>query len=131
MLHPVGQGWWEEVFISLLQVSASASPSGRRALSLLQHGVLPTGDRPPQTSPAWSFPRAAVLHKQLQRGSLPQPSFRHKHSSLGGVPQGQKPCQQTCSYVGSSLYGSTDLSRSVFQHGLSLRPQPSSDIHLL
>jgi len=48
-----------------------------------------------------------------------------------GPPQGHKPCQQTCSGVGSSLHGATGPGRSLLQHGLPTRSQPPSDIHLL
>jgi len=50
------------------------------------------GDRPPLTAPAWVLPTGC------------SPSGID-HSSLG-PPWGHKPCQQTCSNMGSSLHGS-------------------------
>jgi len=48
-----------------------------------------------------------------------------------GPPQGHKPCQQTCSGVGSSLHGSAGPARSLLQHGVPTGSQPPSGIHLL
>jgi len=48
-----------------------------------------------------------------------------------GPPRGHKPCQQTCSSVGSSLHGSTGPGRSLLQHGLPTGSQSPSGIHLL
>jgi len=49
-------------------------------------------------------------------GSLPWRQSSVNCSSVG-PPQGHKPCQQTCSSVGSSLHGSTGSGRSLLQHG--------------
>jgi len=69
------------------------------------------------SAPAWgpvlhellqreSFPWAAALHKLPQRGSLPTGcSPSGTGGSSVGPPQGHKPCQQTCSGVGSSPRG--------------------------
>jgi len=46
-------------------------------------------------------------------------------------PRSHKPCQQTCSSVGSSLHGSTGPGRSLLQHGLPTGSQLPSGIHLL
>ena len=35
----------------------------------------------------------------------------------GSLPRGHKPCQQTCSGVGSSFHGSAGPARSLLQHG--------------
>ena len=48
-----------------------------------------------------------------------------------GPPWGHKPCQQTCSGVGSSLHGSAGPARSLLQHGLPMGSQLPSGIHLL
>jgi len=48
-----------------------------------------------------------------------------------GLPWGHKPCQQTCSGVGSSLHGCAGPGRSLLQHGVSTGPQLPSGIHLL
>jgi len=48
-----------------------------------------------------------------------------------GSPWGHKPCQQTCSGMGSSLHGSAGPGRSLLQHGLPTGSQPPSGIHLL
>ena len=48
-----------------------------------------------------------------------------------GPPQGHKPCQQTCSSMGSSLHGATGLGRSMFQHGHSIGSQLPLGIPLL
>jgi len=50
-----------------------------------------------------SLPRAAALHELPQHGS---------------PPQGHKPCQQTCSSVGSSIHGSTGPGRSLLWRGV-------------
>jgi len=51
-------------------------------------------------------------------------------SSVGPL-WGHKPCQQTCSSMGSSLHGSTGPSRSLLQHGIPTRSQPPLGMHLL
>jgi len=51
--------------------------------------------------------------------------------SSAGPPRGHKPCQKTCSGVGSSLYGSAGPGRSLLQHGLPTGSQLPSGIHLL
>jgi len=48
-----------------------------------------------------------------------------------GPPWGHKPCQQTCSGVGSSLHRSAGPGRNLLQHGLPMGSQPPSGIHLL
>jgi len=48
-----------------------------------------------------------------------------------GSPRGRKPCQETCSSVGSSLHGSTSPGRILLQHGIPMGSQPPSGIHLL
>jgi len=48
-----------------------------------------------------------------------------------GPPRGHKPCQKTCSGVGSSLHGSTGPGRTLLQCGLPTGSQPPSGIHLL
>jgi len=52
------------------------------------------------------------------------------YSSVGS-PQGHKPCQQTCSCVGSSLHGSPGPGRSLLQCGIPTGSQLPSGIHLL
>jgi len=48
-----------------------------------------------------------------------------------GHPRDHKPCQQTCSGVGSSLHGSAGPARSLLQHGLPTGSLLPSDIPLL
>jgi len=48
-----------------------------------------------------------------------------------GPPRGHKPCQQTCSDVGSSLHGSTGPGRSLLQLRLLTESQLPSGIPLL
>ena len=48
-----------------------------------------------------------------------------------GHPQGHKPCQQTCSGMGSSLPRSTGPGRNLLQLGIPMGSHPSSDIYLL
>jgi len=48
-----------------------------------------------------------------------------------GSPRGQKPCQQTCSGVGSSLHGSTRPATSLLQHGLPTGSHPPLGTHLI
>jgi len=48
-----------------------------------------------------------------------------------GPPQGHKPCQQTCSNMGSSLHRSTDPGRSLLQRRVPTGSQPHLGIHLL
>jgi len=79
-----------------------------------------------------SFPRAAALHKLPQRRSLPTGcSPSGTGCSSVGPPWGHKPCQQSCSGVGSSLHGSAGPDRSLLQRGLPTGSQPPSGIHLL
>jgi len=63
-----------------------------------------------------SFPWAAALHKLPQRGSLPRGAVLQEQAAPVS-PWGYKPCQQTCSGVGSSLHGSAGLDRSLLQCG--------------
>jgi len=60
-----------------------------------------TGDSSPQTAPAW-VPSTGFISSGTGCSSV-------------GPPQGHKPCQQTCSGMGSSLHGSTDPGRSLLQ----------------
>jgi len=79
-----------------------------------------------------SFPRAAVLHELPQCGSVPTGcSPSGAGCSSVGPPRGHKPCQQTCSGVGSSLHGSGSPGRSLLQRGLPVGSQLPSGIHLL
>jgi len=71
-----------------------------------------------------SFPQAAALHKLPQCGSFRNRLFQRES------PWGHKPCQKTCSDVGSSLHGSTGPGRSLLQRGLPTGSQPPSGIHL-
>jgi len=57
-------------------------------------------------------------------------SFRNRLLQRGS-PQGHKPCQQTCSSVGSSLHGSVGPGRSLLQCELPMGLQLPSGIHLL
>jgi len=68
-----------------------------------------------------SFPQAAALHKLPQRGSLPMEcSPSGTGCSCVSPPQGHKPCQQTCSSVGSSLHRSADPGRCLLQGGVPM-----------
>jgi len=78
-----------------------------------------------------SFPRAAALHELPQRVSLPRGAVLQEQAAPAWVPKGSKPCQQTCSGVGSSLHGSAGPGRSLPQCGLPTGSQPPSGIHLL
>jgi len=101
-------------------------------LPLLQREIPLRGDSSPQTSPKRVLPTGC-------RSSQTAPAWV---SSLGCSPSGtgcssigpswgHKPCQQTCSSMGSSLHGSTGPDRSLLQHGLPTGSQPTSGIHLL
>jgi len=71
-----------------------------------------------------SFPRAAALHELPQRGSLPTGCSPSGTScSSMSPPRRHKPCQQTCSGMGSSLHGSTGPGRSLLQPGLPMGSQ--------
>jgi len=48
-----------------------------------------------------------------------------------GLPRGHKPCQHTCSGMGSSLHGSAGPARSLLQRELPMGSQPPSGIHML
>jgi len=64
------------------------------------------------------FPWAAILHNLLQCGSFPCGAVPSGTGcSSVGPPLRHKPCQQTCSGVGSSLHGSAGPGRSLLQHG--------------
>ena len=52
-------------------------------------------------------------------------------TSVVGPPQGHKPCQQTCSSMGSSPYGAPGPARSLLQCGLPTGSQTPLGIHLL
>ena len=86
------------------------------SLPLLQRGVSPSGDSSPRSSPTWVLP------------------MRCSPSGTGcssmGPPQGHKPCQQTCSRVGSSFHGATGPARSLLQCKLPKGSQPASGILL-
>jgi len=76
-----------------------------------------------------SFPWAAPLHKLPQHGSLPTGcSPSGTGCSSMGPPRGHKPCQQTCSGVGSSPHGPTGPGRNLLQHRLPTGSQPPSGI---
>jgi len=115
-------------------VSATASSSGGGLLTFCP------------CSSVRSLPQETVLHKLLQCESflkaaalheLPQwvPSTGCSPSGTGcssvGPPQGHKPCQQTCSGMGSSLHESAGPGRSLLQRGLPTGSQLPSGIHLL
>jgi len=70
------------------------------------------------TAPVWVLPRGAVLQEGTGCSSV-------------GPPWGHKPCQQTCSSVGSSLHGATGPARSLLQTELLMGSQPPSGILLL
>jgi len=76
-----------------------------------------TGDSSPQTSLTWVLPT----------GCSPSGTG----CSTMGPPRGHKPCQQTCSSVGSSLHGSAGPGRILLQRRLPTGSQPPSGIHLL
>ena len=48
-----------------------------------------------------------------------------------GPPRGHKPCQKTCSSVGSSLQGSAGAAKSLLQRRIFTGSKPASGIHLL
>jgi len=79
-----------------------------------------------------SLPRAAALHELPQHGS---PPTRCSPSGTGcssmGTPRGHEPFQQTCSGMGSSLHRSAGPGRSLLQCGLPTVSQLPSGIHLL
>jgi len=78
-----------------------------------------------------SFPWAAALHELPQVGSFPWGAVLQEKAAPAWVsPQGHKPCQQTCSGMGSSLHGSTGPGSSLFHRGLPKQSQPLSGIHL-
>jgi len=115
-------------------VSAAPSSSGGGLLTLCPCSSMRSFSRETvlhKVLQSESFPWAAALHKLFQHGSLPRvQSFRNKLLQHG-TPRGHKPCQQTCSSVGSSLHGSTRSSRSLLQHRSSMGSQPPLDIPLV
>ena len=85
-------------------VSTAPCPSGGGLLILFPCSSLKvplTGDSSPLAAPMWVLPT----------GCSPSGTG----CSSMGPPQGHKPCQQTCSGMGSSLHGSTDPGRSLLQ----------------
>jgi len=115
-------------------VSAAPSSSGGGLLTLFPGSNV--------RSLSWE----AVLHKLLQCEFFPLAaasmncpivcpshgvqSFRNRLLQCGS-PKGHKPCQQTCSGVGSSLHRSTGPGRSLLQRRLPTGSQLPSGIHLL
>jgi len=102
-------------------VSAAPSSSGGGLLTLCP------------CSSVRSLPRETVLHELPQRGSFPRAAVLQEQAAPVWVPprQGHKPCQQTCSGMGTSLHGSISPGRSLLQRGLPTESQPPSGIHLL
>jgi len=78
-----------------------------------------------------SLSRETVLHKLLQHESFPWAAALHELLQCGSFPRGHKPCQQTCSGVGSSLHRSAGPGRSLLQCGLPTGSQLPSGIPLL
>jgi len=91
-------------------VSAAPSSSGGGLLTLFpcsSVGSLPWETVLHELLQHRSFQWAAVLHELLQRGSLLTGcSPSGTGCSSMGPQRGHKPCQPTCSSVGSSLHGS-------------------------
>jgi len=87
----------------------SAAPSSSHS-ALAPAWALPTGDSPPRTAPVWVLPM----------GCSPSGTG----CSSVGPPRGHKPCQQTCSTVGSSLHEATGPARSLLQCGLPTGSHP-------
>jgi len=98
-------------------VSAAPCPSGEGLLTLYPCPL--TGDSSTQTSPARVLPTGCSSARTAHsvRPSHRVQSFRNRLLQHGS-PRGHKPCQQTCSSVGSSLNGSASPGRSLLQHGL-------------
>jgi len=84
-----------------------------------------------------NFPNVSPSHGLQLFTNYPSmgPSHRCSPSGTGcsivGSPWGHRPCQQTCSGVGSSIYRSTGSGRSLLQHKLPMGSQLPSGIHLL
>jgi len=97
-------------------VSAAPSSSGGRFLTLCP------------CSSVRSPSRDTALHKLPQRGSFPRGAVLQEQTAPAWD---HKPCQQTCSSMGSSLHGSADPARTLLQRGLRTGSQLPSGIHLL
>lgn len=67
-------------------VAETLSLSGGEFSSLILCTVPPTGDSSPWTSPVWVLPLAAVLHKLLQGGALPQGAILEAQPTPGWDP---------------------------------------------
>lgn len=109
----MGNGGSRQFIMHCLCCSFLLTGRTPHTLLLLQHGVPPTGDSPPQNSPVWVLPMGCSF-------SLTAPAWV---TSIGcspsgtdclsvGPPRGHKSCQQTCSSVGfpwghSLLWAST------------------------
>jgi len=106
----VGQGMG--AVVSSSHVSATPSSSGQGLLTLCPCS------------------RVGSLHKLLHWSASHGLQFFTNCSSVGPL-RGQKPCQQTCSSVGSCPHMSTGPARSLLQHRLPTGSQPPSGIHLL
>jgi len=78
-----------------------------------------------------SFPQAAALHELPHHGSFPWGAVLQEQASPEWVPRGHKPCQQTCSSVGSSLHRSAGPDRSLLQRRLPTGSQLPSGVHAL
>ncbi|KAK4831466.1 hypothetical protein QYF61_017714 [Mycteria americana] len=98
-----------------------------------KHGVPPTGDIPPQTSPAWVPPMGCsssqtapvwVLFHRVQ-------SFRNRLLQRGSPTGSQVLPANLLQHGVLSLHGVTGPARSLLQHGLPMGSQPPSGIHLL
>ncbi|KAM9591464.1 uncharacterized protein ACIBXB_006257 [Morphnus guianensis] len=101
-------------------------------LPLLQRGVPPTGDSPPQTSPTWVLPTGCSSSRTAPAWVLSTVcSPSGTDCSSVGPSRGHKSFQKTCSSVGSSLHRSAGPARSLLQRGVPSGSQPPSGTHLL
>ena len=116
-------------------VSAARCPSGGGLLTLCpcySMESLPQETVLHKVLQCVSFPQAVALHKLPQCRSFPRSAVRlGAGCSSVGLPQGHKPCQQTCSSTGFSFHGSAGPGRSLLQCGLPTGSQPPSGVHLL
>jgi len=101
-------------------------------LPLLQREVPLTGDSSSQTSPVWSFPRAAALHKLPQRGSLPRGAVLQEQAAPAWVPHGvTRPASKPAPARARLSMSPQVLAGACSSTGLPMGSQPPLAIHLL
>jgi len=123
----MGNGGYGQFITRCLCCSFLLRRTTPHTLPLLQREV-PSHGRQFSTD----FSKVSPSHELPHSGILPTGcSPSGTGCSSMGPPWGHKPCQQTCSSVGSSLHRSTGPGRSLIQCGLPMGSQPPSGIQLL